>query len=912
MRGPIVGREGELSALEAVWRSASRGMTAAALVTGDPGAGKSRLLEELRARIGTSRRLELRGYEPERSIAFAAARDALMSLGLDPARFDAGQARIEIFEAAFRALPVEPLVLLADDLHWFDETTMALCHYVLRAAAAEHRPVALIAAGRPSIRARELDRALERLPVGRARIVLQPLGREDGVRLVRQLDPSVESAAAEDVWRRAAGSPFWIEQLAFGRGPEGAAGEMLAGLTDEEGTLLALLVAAARPLALESVGDVLGLMVATASEHANPLADLGLVVNEGGILRISHDVIRDAVAARIPTERIQRMHVRLAGWFEDAPDDAHRLLAGLHHRRAAGLPMLETAIRLAASDQRRRVGAAGLTTLAEVADTGEGREAERLIGLVAALAMDLGEHEEALRRWCELLDRAQDEPAARAALGAARAAVELGRLDEATSLVDRARAAVSEPPLELRVELEATASAVERWLRRQPEEAADAAERAVAGARLLAEAAGGPQSLGPDARRAYLEALRTASDAAMLADDPPRMLELADEAARVAAGHDDRAHLRALTQRALALRFLGRNADAEASLHRAWDEARSRVLPQAILEIGSLRGTVLLALGRIAGARDVTRECLALGQRLQEFGASRVFSLTVPGLLEVAAGEWRRGADAFTAAADVEVEPHYRLHAHLERAVVLGRLAAQRPAEVAAAVAAAEADAALAACRRCSSEVSARGAEALARAGAPDDAADRLERWIAADGDLLMRWYGQRARSAIAASRGDPDAGVLLAATAEEAARQGLVLESLWARLDRARGLVADERQAAGEELRRIGREADDLGAVILARAAEQELRALGVRTWRRGPGRDDGGPTAALTEREREIARLVRGGASNPEIAAQLFLSRKTVERHLSNVLAKLGVRNRAELAALMPASATDEDPQS
>jgi DNA-binding NarL/FixJ family response regulator len=108
------------------------------------------------------------------------------------------------------------------------------------------------------------------------------------------------------------------------------------------------------------------------------------------------------------------------------------------------------------------------------------------------------------------------------------------------------------------------------------------------------------------------------------------------------------------------------------------------------------------------------------------------------------------------------------------------------------------------------------------------------------------------------------------------------------------------DRAAAAEAYREVAARTSAMGATAYTQLAERGLRALGVRTWRRGASRPNP-PTAGLerlSAREREVARLVAGGATNPEIAATLFLSRKTVERHVSNVLAKLDVRNRAELA--------------
>jgi DNA-binding NarL/FixJ family response regulator len=94
----------------------------------------------------------------------------------------------------------------------------------------------------------------------------------------------------------------------------------------------------------------------------------------------------------------------------------------------------------------------------------------------------------------------------------------------------------------------------------------------------------------------------------------------------------------------------------------------------------------------------------------------------------------------------------------------------------------------------------------------------------------------------------------------------------------------------------------DEVGAEPWAERARQELSASGQTARRR-----DGGSEERLTPRERQIAELVAVGASNHEVAARLFLSRKTVEYHLHKAYTKLGITSRSTLAAALEDAAID-----
>jgi DNA-binding NarL/FixJ family response regulator len=121
--------------------------------------------------------------------------------------------------------------------------------------------------------------------------------------------------------------------------------------------------------------------------------------------------------------------------------------------------------------------------------------------------------------------------------------------------------------------------------------------------------------------------------------------------------------------------------------------------------------------------------------------------------------------------------------------------------------------------------------------------------------------------------------------------RLGLAFDAAQARLATARALTPQSPQVAAVEARAALAAFDRIGARLYADTAASCFARSAT-----APGPPHPGP---LTRRKREVAELVGRGLSNPEIARRLHLSPRTVGHHVAHVLAKLGLRNRAEVAA-------------
>ena len=144
----------------------------------------------------------------------------------------------------------------------------------------------------------------------------------------------------------------------------------------------------------------------------------------------------------------------------------------------------------------------------------------------------------------------------------------------------------------------------------------------------------------------------------------------------------------------------------------------------------------------------------------------------------------------------------------------------------------------------------------------------------------------------MAAAHGD-DARADLERALEIYGRLEMPLQAAQTRVEIARTARATEPALAIEEARVALSTFDEVGAVRDADRAASLLRELGA-TGRAGPK-----GLERLTKREREILALLGQGLTNAEIAARLFITTKTAAHHVSNILAKLGLRNRSEAAA-------------
>jgi DNA-binding CsgD family transcriptional regulator len=139
---------------------------------------------------------------------------------------------------------------------------------------------------------------------------------------------------------------------------------------------------------------------------------------------------------------------------------------------------------------------------------------------------------------------------------------------------------------------------------------------------------------------------------------------------------------------------------------------------------------------------------------------------------------------------------------------------------------------------------------------------------------------------------------VLLAAEYFRQAKRPLELGNC---LEDAAVLMAGEDRATA--LARLTEAVDvylSLGATWDVMRADSRARKHGVRRGRRGPRNRPETGWDALTGAELKVAVLVADGLSNPDIAARLFLSRRTVQTHVSHILAKLGAQSRVEIARL------------
>lgn len=853
-RSPVLERESELAQLTGAATKAADGAGSVALVFGEAGIGKSRLVEELRGCLPDRARL-LVGYCDDLATkrTFGPLRDLVGAVGTELARAlrDGGD-RDRVMSALHAELdrPGHPTVLAVEDVHWADEATGDALRYLVRRIA--RLPAVLLLTYRDDELGEDHPlRQLLGLAAAAPRLHRLPL-RRLSEQAVAQLSAS-SPVDARHIYAITAGNPYFvIEVLAAGEGdriPPTVVDAVLARVrrldaaSQQALAQLAVVPSAPdRPLVDELVpGGVAAL--ATAEQR-------GLVSVSPDRVAFRHELTRRAIVDALPVAQRVAFNQRVLGVLTAREGvDLSRLV---HHAAEAG-----------ALDAIARYGPAA-----------------------AREAAGSGSHREAVRHYRLVLTHPERFPAAKRAELLEEYAVECYHLGQAQQAVDAQRDAVA-----LRRELgdASRLGAALRWLSRMhwwngelagAEVAADAAIEVLERAgdpRLLALALSNRSQLHMLAHRAAesiavgeraATLARQVGDAAILthaltnigmshwSHGDPRGRTTMDESLRVAltAGETEHA-LRAYTgisselldrfQLADAGRYLAAGIDlAEETEHRGF---------HSFLTLERAR----LTLARAAWEDAVSEVEFALTSAQPPI---RWAALIVLGRVWVRRGRLEAG-DALSEA--------WQLAMHLREP--------QRTTPVAAALAEAawlrdDHTAVLATVKPVFDEVRQLGVATFEA---------ELGWWLTAAGHPVPPVDTDHPYALLAAGRWREAAGRWRAA--------GCLYEQA---LAMAQSSDPDDLLTALALL-------DPLGAEPLARLVRRRLRELGLTHVPRGPVHASRDNPAGLTARQLEVCRLLAQDMTNPEIAARLVLSVRTVDSHVAAVFDKLGVRTRRQAAA-------------
>jgi DNA-binding NarL/FixJ family response regulator len=937
----LVGRGRECRALEAELARLRAGRGGITLVAGEAGVGKTRLVEAV-FRVGDV--TFVRGETSERASppygSIAAALRAL--LRADPgaleecgplARYlsvllperggrphDADRATVcEAVCCALRSIARRaPAVMILDDLQWTDASTCELLPAL--AAAVEDEPLLIVCAyrsdelvrGHPLRRARTDLRRAGRL----SELVLDPLDFDGTSELAAHaFGQAPEPSLASALYERTQGVPLFVEELsaalvAAGRVVQTRRGVALLGgdelpLPDTlRDAILArgehLSPAARGVLEVASVAGLrvdLELVAELAGEAAidEPAAAGILVEVQPGVAAFRQALAREAFYRDIPWGRRCRLHRRVAEWLEQR---GARPAVLAEHWIAAREPERARPALVAAAEEFHDVHAyrdalGWFRRALELwpADDEEGRLAllERL-GRCAELSGDLGA---ATRAWEEVAE-------ARRAAGDSGAAAELTRrlavaydLQGASERALTARQRAAEGFTDARRDADAAAELLAAVS--QLESMGNLAPAL----ELLAQAA--TQAGRAHRRDLIARTLGLEGSVRAKLGDLDGGLRLARDGLAIAL---DESLVTAATELYLRLAAVLENAVDLGGAERLYGEAHDFCVangsPAAAQVCLVCLAYILWETGRWDDAEQLERRILASPQSPPGVCAAATAAL---GIFRVARGR-AKGTRPLLMEGLAYARRHSRLRFELNSLVGLAWLEELEAAEAAAAdryreilgrcARAEDLHYAPMALRWAVTFFAVRGEESDARACA------------AALADMAGATTNRETLATLAHALGEvallahePDDAVVEFGRSLDLLRElELPYQRAHSQLRLAAGLAAaGEREAAAERLTDGYRGARKLGAQPLADQAARALEALGEpveeRIGRRAAGRL---ARAGLTRRELEVLRFIAVGRTNREIARELYLSPRTVDMHVRNILAKLDCRSRGE----------------